>query len=134
MANKFRVDVFGKQGCDKCGVLNQRLDKLLENPEWSAFTKHYWDVETEPGVVAFAEAEALNPQRIPAMLVMRLDEASGDYEPVPNPAPGTPHPVLKGSALFSFVGLQTDYTESGKGLITPKMISACLEAAAGGAA
>jgi hypothetical protein len=84
-------------------------------------------------VVAFAEAEAMNPQRIPAMLVMRMNEASGDYEPVPNPAPGTPHPVLKGSALYAFVGLQTDYTESGKGLITPKMISACLEAAGGAA-
>ncbi len=132
MTAKLRVDVFGKQGCEKCGVLNQRLDKLLAKPEWAAFAKHYWDVETEPGIVAFAEAEALNPQRVPAMLIMRLNEQSGDYEPLPNPAPGTPHPILKDAALYAFIGLQTDYTEKGKGLITPHMISACLEAAGGG--
>ncbi len=129
MTGKFRVDVFGKQGCEKCGVLNQRLDKLLEKAEWAAFEKHYWDVETEPGIVAFAETEALNPQRIPAMLVMRLNEESGDYEPLPNPQPGKPHPVLQDASLFAHVGLQTDYSEKGKGLITPKMIAACLETA-----
>ncbi len=129
MATKYRVDVFGKQGCEKCGVLNQRLDKLLVKPEWSAFEKHYWDVETEPGIVAFAEAEALNPQRIPAMLMMRLNEDSGEYEPLPNPQPGAPDTVLQDSSLYAYVGLQTDYSEKGKGLITPKMISACLETA-----
>jgi len=127
MAAKFRVDVFGKQGCEKCGVLNQRLDKLLEKPEWSAFEKHYWDVETENGMVAFAEAEVLNPQRIPAMLVMRQADDEGAFVPVPGPFGEAEHPVLKGSALFGLLGLQTDYTTSG--VITPKMISTCLDAA-----
>jgi hypothetical protein len=129
MAHKFRVDVFGKQGCEKCGVLNQRLDKLLENPDWAAFQKHYWDVETENGMVAFAEAEVLNPQRIPAMLVMRQVADGGEFEPVPSPFSAEEHPVLKGAALLGYLGLQTDYAASG--VISPKMISACLEAAVG---
>lgn len=129
MAYKYRVDVFGKQGCEKCGVLNQRLDKLLENPQWSAFHKHYWDVETENGMVAFAEAEVLNPQRIPAMLVMRQVADGGEFEPVPGFSGSGEHPVLKGSALHGFLGLQTDYAASG--VISPKMIAACLEAAVG---
>ena len=125
MDARYRVDVFGKQGCDKCAVLNQRLDKLLEKPERAEFRKHYWDVESESGMVAFAEAECLNPQRIPALLVMRLNSGSGEYEPVPRAAPC---PVLKGSALYSYVGLQTDYSDEGRGVITPKMIEACLDA------
>jgi len=71
----------------------------------------------------------LNPQRIPAMLVMRQTEKDGEFEPLPNPLSGQNHPVLKGAALYAYVGLQTDYTDNG--VITPKMISACLEAAVG---
>lgn len=129
MANKYRVDVFGKQGCEKCGVLNQRLDKLLENPDLSAFQKHCWDVETENGIVAFAEAEVLTPQRIPAMLIMRQAADGGEFEPVPSPFDGKEHPVLKDSALPAYLGLQTDYAASG--VISPKMIATCLQAAAG---
>lgn len=128
MSASFRVDVFGKKGCDKCTVLNQRIDKLLKKEEWAKFEKKTWDVETETGIVAFAEAEALNPQRIPAMLIKRLNEETGEYEPIENKQPGLPHPVLKDSALYAYVGLQTDYTEKGKGLITPAMITACFEA------
>lgn len=129
MAAKFRVDVFGKQGCEKCGVLNQRLDKLLEKPEWSGFQKHYWDVETETGMVAFAEGEVLNPQRIPAMLIMQQATGDGEFVPVPSPFGYEEHPVLKASALPGYLGLQTDYAASG--VISPKMISTCLEVAAG---
>lgn len=134
MAVKYRVDVFGKHGCEKCGVLNQRLDKLLEKPEWTAFEKRYWDVETEAGIVAFAEAEVLNPQRIPALLVMRQHEQGAEFEPIPNSAAGAADPVLNESALYAYVGLQTDYSDRGKGVITPKMILACLSAASSGVA
>ena len=46
MSKPFRVQVFGKAGCDKCRTLNQRLDKLLATEEWSQFDKQYCDVET----------------------------------------------------------------------------------------
>ncbi len=128
MAVKYRLEVFGKQGCEKCGVLNQRLDKLLEKPGREAFEKHYQDIESETGMVAFAEAECLNPQRIPALLVTRWNEVTCAYEPVPNPAPDLTDPVLKGAALHMYVGLQTDYSAEGRGVITPKMIESCLDA------
>ncbi len=129
MSAKYRVHVFGKKGCDKCTVLNQRLDKVLEKDEWESFEKLYNDVETEAGIVAFAEAECINPQRIPAMMVAQLDEETGEYEPIPNPAPGKEDDVFKKSKLYQYIGVQTDYTEAGKGVISPKMIRKCLEEA-----
>ena len=52
----YRVEVFGKAGCDKCAVLNQRLDKLLGEETWQSFEKVYRDVLTEDGLVEFSEA------------------------------------------------------------------------------
>ncbi len=129
MSNPLRVLVFGKAGCPKCTLLNQRLDKLLEKDEWSGFEKAYADVETEEGLIAFAEAECLNPQRIPAMLVMRFNEDMQDYEPVPNPSVGTAPAFFKNTRLHQHLGLQTDYTDVGKGTLSPKMITSCLSEA-----
>ncbi len=129
MSTKYRVHVFGKKGCDKCSVLNQRIDKLLEKEEWSAFEKHYNDVETETGLVAFAEAECINPQRIPAMMVLQENTETGEFEPVPNPSPDTPDPLFKKSKLYQYIGVQTDYSDLGRGVISPKMIKKCLEEA-----
>jgi hypothetical protein len=128
MDKPFVIQVFGKKGCQKCGVLNQRLDKLLAQPDWQTFEKQYCDVETEDGLVAFSEAECVNPQRIPGFIVTRRRE-NGFLEPVPNPSMGEPDPVCGKSRLYQFLGLQTDYSDSGKGLITPKMITTVLSAA-----
>ena len=128
MDKPYVIQVFGKQGCDKCAVLNQRLDKLLEKPDWQDFEKQYCDVETEDGLVAFSEAECMNPQRIPGFIVARRD-ADGGTEPLPNPAMGQPDPVCGKSRLYQYLGLQTDYTAAGKGLITPKMLITVLSAA-----
>jgi hypothetical protein len=129
MAKEFRVRVFGKADCDKCKTLNQRLDKLLEKPEWALFEKEYYDVLTVDGLVAFAEAECVNPQQIPAMLVMGRNRITGAYEPIPDPSPGEKDPICGAARLYHVLGLQTDYTEAGRGLITPKMIAAVLSEA-----
>ena len=126
MTKPYQVAVFGKRGCDKCAVLNQRLDKLLAKEEWQDFEKKYFDVETEEGIVTFCEAECMNPQRIPAMLVSALNEGSGEYAPVPNLDPDKKDLICKNSRLYQHVGLQTDYSASGGGTITPKMISSVL--------
>ena len=70
----YRVLVFGKEGCDKCGLLNQRLDKILADEEFAGFEKVYHDLGTVEGLLAFCRAECINPQRIPAMLVARPGE------------------------------------------------------------
>ena len=121
MGKPFRIQIFGKAGCAKCSVLKQRLDKLLEKPEWQDFEKEYHDLGTEEGLVAFSEAECINPQRIPAVLLTRLNSATGTYDPVPNNHPGAKDSDFGKSRLFQYLGLQTDY--SGDGLLTPPMIT-----------
>lgn len=129
MSKTFRIKVFGKQGCDKCRILNQRLDKLLADAQWQDFEKQYCDVETEDGLVEFCETECLNPQRIPAVLLTRLNKETSEYEPVSNPRPGEKYPTCKTSRLYQFLGLQTDYGPAGDGTLTPKMISMVLNEA-----
>ena len=129
MLKPFKILVFGKPGCEKCTLLNQRLDNLLVNDEWSDFEKEYCDLETENGLVKFAESECVNPQQIPAMLVTRRDETSGYYEPVHNPQPGASDKVCRDSRLYQYLGLRTDYSEVGKGVIPPQMITAVLNEA-----
>jgi hypothetical protein len=132
MAKPLRILVFGKPGCDKCKVLNQRLDNLLDKPEWQDFEKRYCDLSTEEGLVQFAEAECVNPQQIPAFLVTRRDPSGGTYAPVPNRRPGVVEEVYGKSKLYQFLGLRTDYSETGRGLISPQMITAVLDEARSG--
>jgi len=127
MSKRFLIQVFGKPGCDKCKMLNRRLDKLLAKKLWGDFEKQYFSVETEEGMTMFCEAECINPQRIPAMLIKRRNEESGEFEPVPNLHAGEKDEVCRKSRLYQYLGIQTDYTEDGHGVITPKMISAVLE-------
>lgn len=130
MENKdYCVFVFGKPGCDKCKVLSQRLDQLLAKPEWLAFGKTYHDLTTLDGLVAFSNAECVNPQQVPAMLVTRRNPATNSFQPVMTRSPGQDDPVCRRSRLYQYVGLQTDYTGDGKGVITPKMIARVLQEA-----
>ena len=126
MPSLYQIKVFGKQGCDKCHTLNQRLDKLLAQEEYSAFNKVYCDVESIDGLVAFAEAECINPARIPAMLIMEWNESEEGYVPVATRQPGADDTICKKAKLYQYLGLQTDYSDLGKGLITPKMILSVL--------
>jgi hypothetical protein len=126
MNKKYQITVFGKTGCDKSKVLRQRVEKLAANQTTALVDHAYFDVETIDGIVCLAEAECIDPRRIPAMLVSEWDDEAGEYLPVPAKEPGAPDPVCKGARLFQHVGLQTDYSESGKGLLTPEMIETVL--------
>ncbi len=128
---KFRVLVFGKAGCVKCKVLNQRLDSLLQKKEWKEFEKIYCDVESEEGLVSFCKSECINPQRIPAFMITQFDAESGQFVPLPNTTMGKEDKVCKDSKLFTYLGLQTDYTDVGKGIISPKMIKSVFNEALG---
>ena len=127
---EYRVMVFGKKGCSKCSILNKRVDKILQKPEWSNFEKMYYDISTVDGLVHFANAECLKANSVPAFLVCRgvednryvkirqtfdegHDEQTGRYR-VP-----------------SYVGLQTDYRSGG--VITPTDIEAVFTEAKAGA-
>lgn len=126
---KYVVHVFGKEGCAKCAMLNRRLDTLLASPPWQGrFVKKYQDLGTEDGLIAFCLAQCLNPSRIPAMLVTQVDE-DGSESYIENPAPGAEDPVCRRSRLYQYIGLQTDYSDEGKGIITPAMLEAVLKEA-----
>ena len=129
MSKTYQIHVFGKPGCDKCHTLNGRLDDLLQDAEWANFEKVYHDLETEAGLVEFCEAECLNPQRVPGFYVSKADPATGVQAPLANPDPGAPGAPGGSSALYTWVGLQTDYSTAGRGVITPKMIEAVLRQA-----
>ena len=127
--NQLVVNVFGKPGCAKCAMLNRRLDKMLaEEPQYACFHKEYHNVLEEDGLTAFCRTECLNPSRIPAMVISR---ASDDGKPhyLANPSPDAADPICKHSKLYQFLGIQTDYSDEGKGTITPEMIKSILDAA-----
>lgn len=126
MNPRFRILLFGKPGCDKCAVLRRRLEHLLAEPGWQDFEMVYMDTETIEGLVAFCRAECINPNRLPAFLVMERDGGADGWRPIPRATTdGLPHP----SRLYAYVGLQTDYSEEGRGVITPAAIRAELEEA-----
>lgn len=133
MEKPFRVMVFGKTGCEKCKLLIRRLERLLADGRWQDFELVYADVETEDGLMAFCRAQCINPNRIPALVVMRRS-GNGAWEPVPRDRPGAPDAVCGASRLYQYVGLQTDYSESGGGVITPRMLEAVLAEAQAAAA
>ena len=126
--SKLTINVFGKAGCQKCAMLNRRIDKLLTDPKYAVFSKSYSDVLTEEGLVKFCKAECLNPSRIPAM-VISCGGTEDDPAYVANPQPGSEDPVCRHSRLFAFLGIQTDYSDEGKGVITPEMIQKILDEA-----
>ena len=126
MSKTYQVHVFGNPGCPKCHTLNGRLDDMLQEEKWTDFEKVYHDLETESGLVQFCDAECLNPQRVPGFYISKADPDSGQQAPLPNPAPGVIDAPGGSAALYSWVGMQTDYTPAGNGVISPKMIEAVL--------
>ncbi len=129
MSKTYQIHVFGKPACDKCHTLNGRLDDLLQEADWADFEKVYHDLETENGLVEFCEAECLNPQRVPGFYISKADSITGEHKPLPNPSPGAPDAPGGSSALYTWVGLQTDYTPAGRGILTPRLIEAVLRQA-----
>lgn len=126
MSKTYQIHVFGKPGCAKCHTLNGRLDDLLQDEEWTDFEKVYHDLETEAGLVDFCDAECLNPQRVPGFYVSKANPDTGEQAPLSNPMAGDPECPGGSSALYSWVGMQTDYSSVGRGVITPRMIESVL--------
>ena len=101
-------------------MLKERLDSLLKKEEWRDFEQYYHDLETEDGLICFARHECLNPQRIPSLVVEKWDGPSGSYVPLRRPQP------IDSSTRFrplAYVGLETDYSERGRGIVTPQMVT-----------
>lgn len=127
---QYRVTVFGKEGCSKCKVLQSRIKKLLTEPDFQAFDYAYASLDTEEGLIQFCKAESINPQRVPAFIVERRDDLTEAYVPLKPrcaPAPGDPDVATK---LFTVLGMQTDYSDEGGGILHPDQIKQILQEAA----
>ncbi len=129
MPKPFQIAVFGKPDCEKCTVLKRRLDDVLAREEWADFDKIVHDVTTVSGLVAFAQAECLNPSRIPGFVVSRWDAASQRYIPLPQTLTPATARCSESSLLYLYLGVQTNYGSAGKGLLTPATIETVLAAA-----
>jgi hypothetical protein len=126
MTQRFQIHVFGKPGCDKCALLNERIDKLLAQEDWRDFGKTYFSLDTEEGLVAFSQTECINPQRVPAFLVAERRDESDTFRPVCRKEPEDKSAAGARSRLRPYLGLQTDYGPEGKGVISPRMIAEVL--------
>ena len=123
MPKQYIVHVFGKEGCAKCTMLNRRLDTLLATaPYKDRFVKKYDNLFTEEGLMYFCLAQCVNPNRVPAMVI--ADEEGNFLE---NPTPGAPDEICGRSKLYQYLGIQTDYSSEGRGIITPEMIESILK-------
>ena len=122
MVTRYQIKVYGKQDCEKSHALNQRIEKLLSTEAYPAFEKTFCDVESIDGLVDLSDIGCINPLRIPALLVTLWNEDAQDYIPVSS----VTETVGNKSRLYPYAGLQTDYSETGKGVISPKMIQAVL--------
>lgn len=123
----YRITIFGKPGCAKCKVLNERVDKLLTDDKFAEFDKVYRGLDSEDGLVEFCNVESINPQRIPAFVVSRYDSQARRYEPILRTPQSDKQEASNPASLYSVVGLQTDY--SGSGTISPRMIQTVLDEA-----
>ena len=123
---RFQVAVFGKQGCDKCRLLKNRLDKILAGKIYADFEMIYYDLGTVEGLVRFCQCEMLSPQRLPSFMVFEKEDRPGTTalrqltcrEEMSDPVD---------KDLDIFMGLETDYTSTGT--LKPKMILRILDAA-----
>jgi hypothetical protein len=127
----YRIEVYGKPGCEKCSLLKKRLDGLLKTKEWQAFEKIYYNVESIDGLVAFTQVECLNPSRIPGFVITKWNNQIQGYEYIPQNAQDI-EDNFKRTLLHMWLGLQTDYSEIGKGTLPPKLIEDMLQRAKNG--
>ena len=58
--------------------------------------------------------------------LVRWDAEADEFVPVGTKQPGAKDSVCKKAKLYQYVGLQTDYSNVGKGIISPKMIQSVL--------
>ncbi len=118
MSKSIRIHVFGKENCEKCKILNRRIDRLVKK-KGELFNKVYHDVETVEGLVRFAQTECMNPQRIPGFLFGIWDSEQKQEYMIPQDSDAN---LSDCSILANYLGMQTDYSGPGKGVIPPEQI------------
>ena len=82
----FLFVIYGKDNCSKCAKLKQEVGMLLNDETMSAdFDMDYQNLSTASGMAAYAMSETVNGQRIPALQIMKYDNAKKSYVKIPDP-------------------------------------------------
>lgn len=105
---KYMIVIYGKDNCPHCKELHKIVDEILHTKPLGFFAD-VQNLSTRQGLVAYAKAETINGQRIPALQIMKWNDASKKYEkihdqrnPVYNQQNGIEY-------LPTYLQLQTDY-------------------------
>jgi hypothetical protein len=127
MKGKYQIAVYGKEGCDKCVALKERIGKMLQNQEYRDFSLKYYDLTTIEGLVAYAKAETVNGQRIPSLQIMKYNQDRQNYSKIKDRR----KEKLINNRLFypTYLQLETDYSDPQRAVIKPKDIKELLSLA-----
>jgi glutaredoxin len=105
---KYMLVIYGKDNCPHCKELQKTIWEIL-HAEHKDFFADVQSLSTRKGLVAYAKAETINGQRIPALQIMKWNETTKNYEkihdqrsPVYNEQSGIEH-------FPTYLQLETDY-------------------------
>ena len=112
----YLIVIYGKDGCGKCAGLRQDVSLMLEDEELSArFDADYQNLSTVRGMAAYALAETINGQRLPAVQIMKYDTEKKAY-------------IKMRDSADTYLQLQTSYAPV-ESLISKADITALLDKA-----
>ncbi len=78
---KYLLVVYGKDGCPHCVELQRKVKEVLKNYS-DAFSVDIQNLSTKNGLIAYAKAETVNGQRIPALQIFKYNEDACVYEKI----------------------------------------------------
>ena len=126
---KFQIEMFGKDNCDKCKSLKNRIDKILEKEQLfeKNFSIAYHNISTIEGLISFAKAQTVNGQRIPTIQISKYNAQTQKYEIIDD---NRPESYIEDRLFVPiFLQLETDYSDEKRSVIKPKEIKGLLNIA-----
>ncbi len=107
----FLIVVYGKDGCPKCDKLKRDVQEVLSSSEHGdLFAMSYENLSTIQGMRAYALAETVNGQRIPALQVMKYNAARDAYEKILTAGNRTGRGENSYKNMPFYLQLETDYS------------------------
>ncbi len=82
----YLIVIYGKDGCDRCRRLKNTVQEILKAPGTDDFAMDYQNLSTPEGMKAYALAETVNGQRIPALQIMGFNPSRGSYVKLADPS------------------------------------------------
>lgn len=120
------IVIYGKDGCTLCTRLKAEVNELLARQACEQFDLHYQNLSTQEGMVAYAKAETVNGQRLPALQILKYDPARQAYRKIRDLRPECPQTGW----VPTYLQLQTDYQRE-QPAIQPQEVEELMDLAQG---